>query len=269
MLDHLSVELADAQPDISFEAWRDWFDSKRDEDGQQTATTLSILLAAANECIAGIFLMGDDDIRLAKQTWTPGDTPAENQISLATRGNVILELGMFLGAQGPGGIFILTSSASNVSLPTDLAGITFTQWNQREWDENRPAAAVRRAVLKIKRNLDDRLASITAAKRTISDQGSNSVATGLAPSGPQSSRVGPSGFPDGWVVAARRGSLQQIAEGSLLEPGAVVVHATFGIGVVEEHGFTPSGDDVCSVKFSHGPPVKVTSARLFQSGIEW
>src|SRR5688500_286155 len=75
--------------------------------------TLGRLLGATSAYDFATLVLTDDDI--VERRGTMGVVP---------RDNVILELGLFLGALGRERVFILTNSSQPLTLPTDLLGVT-------------------------------------------------------------------------------------------------------------------------------------------------
>jgi len=92
-------------------------------------TTIGDLLAAVeNSDFAALVLTPDDSLV------TRGDS-----IPVA-RDNVIFELGLFMGALGPRRVFIILPRDQNLSLPSDLAGVTVLDYRHNRRDGNLRAA---------------------------------------------------------------------------------------------------------------------------------
>ena len=74
--------------------------------------------------------------------FSPDDTvKIRGEEETAVRDNVILELGLFMGAIGQRNCFIVTPSAGErIHLPTDLTGMTVLTYNAKRKDGNLQAA---------------------------------------------------------------------------------------------------------------------------------
>ena len=86
------------------------------------------------------FILSPDDLRKSR-----GET------SSVPRDNVIFELGLFVGSLGRDRVFLLVPGDKDISLPTDLAGITYLEYYPRA--DNNVRASVRTAATRIKRNM--------------------------------------------------------------------------------------------------------------------
>ena len=92
-------------------------------------TTIGDLLAAVEDSdFAALVLTPDDSLV------TRGDNIA------VARDNVIFELGLFMGALGPRRVFIICPRDQNLSLPSDLAGVTVLDYRHNRRDGNLRAA---------------------------------------------------------------------------------------------------------------------------------
>ncbi len=77
-------------------------------------TTLHSLMKTVRHHDYAVFVFAPDDVVLLR-----------NEVQLATRDNVMFELGMFISALGPERCFFLVpSNIGDFRIPTDLAGIT-------------------------------------------------------------------------------------------------------------------------------------------------
>lgn len=77
------------------------------------------LIAATQEFDFAVFVAGDDDV-LTKR----GDALS------VPRDNVILEIGLFIGALGKQRVFVVSASSKVISLPSDLAGLNIGKYNE-------------------------------------------------------------------------------------------------------------------------------------------
>jgi hypothetical protein len=82
--------------------------------------TLEALVAAVYEYDFAALILTPDDL-----TTTRGTTAG------APRDNVLFEAGLFMGALGRRRTFLIAPREPDLHLPTDLAGITIAQFNQR------------------------------------------------------------------------------------------------------------------------------------------
>lgn len=121
------------------------------EPSSYTMPSLIDMLSVSNY---GIFVFSiDDTIRI------------RGKEEGAVRDNVILELGLFIGAIGQQNCFIIIpNSKESIHLPTDLAGITLLKYNAKRKDGNLKAA-LGPSVNKIRNVLN----SNTITKRAISE----------------------------------------------------------------------------------------------------
>lgn len=95
--------------------WRNGFDLSQN--------TLDSLLQKANESDFALFIFSPDDIALIRQQ--------EKQI---VRDNVLFELGLFIGAIGKDRCFILKPRNENLHFPSDLAGLTYADYEANRSD---------------------------------------------------------------------------------------------------------------------------------------
>lgn len=92
--------------------------------------TLESLASALGESDFGIFVAAPDDL-----------VKSRGRNSFRARDNVIFELGMFVGRLGIDRVFIVVPIApSNVTLPSDLLGLTVAQYNPVRTDNDLTAA---------------------------------------------------------------------------------------------------------------------------------
>jgi predicted nucleotide-binding protein len=85
---------------------------------------------------------------------TPDDTVSSRGDSRAVvRDNVIFELGLFIGALGLERTYIVADRTHDLQLPSDLHGLTWLPYKQRE--DNNQRAAVNEAVLGITERIRD------------------------------------------------------------------------------------------------------------------
>lgn len=101
--------------------WRNGFDLSQ--------ITLDALIQKANESDFSLFVFSPDDIALIRQQ--------EKQI---VRDNVLFELGLFIGAIGKERCFILKPRGEELHLPTDLAGLTYADYEANRTDGDLPSA---------------------------------------------------------------------------------------------------------------------------------
>ncbi|MBN1838732.1 MAG: nucleotide-binding protein [Campylobacterales bacterium] len=95
--------------------WRNGFDLSQN--------TLDSLLKKANESDFALFIFSPDDIALIRQQ--------EKQI---VRDNVLFELGLFIGAIGKDRCFILKPRNEDLHFPSDLAGLTYADYEANRND---------------------------------------------------------------------------------------------------------------------------------------
>lgn len=81
--------------------------------------TLESLLALTENFDYGIFVMTADDKAKIRETRQS-----------ITRDNIILEIGLFLGALGRSNCFLLVSDVKDLHLPTDLEGLTYIPFKE-------------------------------------------------------------------------------------------------------------------------------------------
>lgn len=91
--------------------------------------TLETLAEAVNRFDFAILVLTPDDLTLSRE-----------QVTQSPRDNVLLELGMFIGAIGRRRSFIVHDRTKDLKLPTDLAGITAATFAPH--DDNNLIAAV-------------------------------------------------------------------------------------------------------------------------------
>lgn len=96
-----------------------------------TSDVLSDLLSLLENTDYGIFVFSADDV-----------TNIRNNITSTVRDNVVLELGLFMGALGRMNCFILCPNfqSNKLHLPTDLTGVTTLKYNPNRKDGNIVAA---------------------------------------------------------------------------------------------------------------------------------
>jgi hypothetical protein len=85
--------------------------------------TLETLLRAAREYDFAIFVLGPDD--QIQYRGEAGTTP---------RGNVLFELGLFMGALGGDRVFGLFSDQKDLQIPSDFAGVTIAMYESKGLD---------------------------------------------------------------------------------------------------------------------------------------
>ena len=101
-----------------------------DTDFFLTHSTLSSLIRAAETYDFAVFVLTPDDV-----------TYIRDRQSKTARGNVIFELGMFLGTLNAGRTFFVVPRATETTeLPSDLLGITPASYDQGHFNKNATAA---------------------------------------------------------------------------------------------------------------------------------
>jgi predicted nucleotide-binding protein len=81
------------------------------------------------------------DFDFAAFVFTPDDSlTMRGSEHMAVRDNVILELGIFLGALGKERVFIIYPRDQKLRLPSDLAGVTCLTYRSNRIDQNMQAA---------------------------------------------------------------------------------------------------------------------------------
>ena len=134
----MSVQLADllnADAMIRADHWSDVF--------PLGSTTIETLEEAASQYDYAVFLASGDDALTRR-----------GEIMVIARDNVILEFGLFAGALGRERSLLIVPEGHQVTLPSDLRGVTVEQWRAR--DDFDPRA--------IMRPVADRLLRIHMAK---------------------------------------------------------------------------------------------------------
>ncbi len=97
---------------------------------QPSSYTIPDLIKQLEKSDYGIFIFSPDDELIIR-----------NKEEKAIRDNVILELGLFMGALGPKNCFIIMpKSTEAIHLPTDLTGMTLLKFNSNRSDDNIKAA---------------------------------------------------------------------------------------------------------------------------------
>lgn len=97
---------------------------------QLSSNTLSALIEALRNSDFGVFVFSPDDL-----------TVMRNASSSTVRDNVLFELGLFIGRLGQDRcFFLIPDSASDLRLPSDLAGITPGHYESNRSDGNWMAA---------------------------------------------------------------------------------------------------------------------------------
>ena len=102
------------------------------------ASTLDNLVSAARGFSFAAFLLTADDTVMVRGESHP-----------TARDNLFFEAGLFLGALGPGRVFLLAPDGIDLKLPSDLAGVTIGTWRAR--DDKDLKAALSPAALQIRK----------------------------------------------------------------------------------------------------------------------
>jgi Predicted nucleotide-binding protein containing TIR-like domain len=200
-------------------SWRDVFD------GAGTgATTIEVLVRAASEYDFGVFLLSPQDVTILR----------DRQVR-TSRGNVVLEFGLFLGALGRDRTFGFVPDTFGTDVPTDLAGVTFYTWSTADEVDNASSAV---------RGDGDRLRA-RVVELGARSRDTRAIDSTIAPARPVMALPG-----DGWTEAAREGRLSPVQPDDLY-PGDHLVHRRFGIGIVQEIYPAENGFDV-KMKFGDG-----------------
>jgi hypothetical protein len=118
---------------------------------EPSGETLGRLLAAAAEYDFATLVFSPDDIveRRGQTAWAPRD-------------NVVLELGLFLGSLGRDRVFMICRQDHELTLPSDLLGVTVIRYQTRDRPNLR--AQINPAALRIR----ERMAT-AGARRTLSN----------------------------------------------------------------------------------------------------
>jgi predicted nucleotide-binding protein len=96
-----------------------------------------------------------DRFDFAVLIFTPDDLVLSRDVSvLAPRDNIMFELGLFMGRLGRSRTFVVMRGDRDLKLPTDLSGVTVTQFDGNRSDGNL-IAAVGPACLLIRRSIKD------------------------------------------------------------------------------------------------------------------
>jgi len=112
---------------------------------QPSQFALESLVVGVNKFDFAIFVFAADDVAVIR-----------NKTHNVARDNVVFELGLFIGALGREQCFILTPRGeTNLHLPSDLAGLTPIEFDDKRTDGNM-VAAVGPATTKIKRAMESR-----------------------------------------------------------------------------------------------------------------
>lgn len=184
-------------------SWRDVFD-----EAGASKTTIEVLAHAAAHYDFGIFLLSPEDVTILR-----------NREVTTSRGNVVLEFGIFLGALGRERTFAFVPDTLGTELPTDLAGVDLFKWTTADEEVN-PSSAVR--------------GDAEALRAVLTRRGAKSLSTPRVDGAPaEVARVIAPAPGDGWAEAAREDRLLP-AQGENLYGGDHVVHRRFGAGVVRE-----------------------------------
>ena len=119
-----------------------------------SSVTINTLINKTKEADYAVFVFHADDKTLIRE-----------QAYSSVRDNVVLELGMFIGALGLEKCFIIVpkSSEATFRLPTDLAGVTATFYDDQELDFT---DAVTGSCAKIKQSIKKLEAKKTEIKTT-------------------------------------------------------------------------------------------------------
>lgn len=120
--------------EIEVTIWRNGFDLSQ--------ITIESLILKANTTDFALFVFSPDDITLIRQQ--------EKQV---VRDNVLFELGLFIGAIGKERCFILKPRGEELHLPSDLAGLTYADYEANRSD-NDLASAVNAACTKMKQSIN-------------------------------------------------------------------------------------------------------------------
>jgi predicted nucleotide-binding protein len=224
------------QPPASVVArtWRDVFD----ETGHGKST-IDVLTEAASAYDFGVFLLSPEDV-----------TSLRDRQVTTSRGNVVLEFGLFLGALGRTRTVAFVPDTYGTELPTDLAGVTMYTWVASDAEAN-PKSAVRTDG----DSLRERIMAIGVKRPSAPPPpAAAGPAVELSLGLPRHEQ------PDGWRQAAAAALLQPLVLADVL-PGDFVVHASYGIGSVLERG--PGDDDAyVSVKFAPTTPAVLRLSQL-------
>jgi len=106
------------------------------------STTIDDLLSKAKEVDFAVFIFSPDDI-----------TNIREQEHLNVRDNVVFELGLFIGALGKSRCYIVKPRGVALHIPTDLLGITSTDYDENRSDRDLTSALNRSCSL-IKKEMD-------------------------------------------------------------------------------------------------------------------
>lgn len=212
-------------------SWRDVFD-----EAGAGRTTIEVLAEAATYYDFGIFLLSPEDVTILR-----------NREVTTSRGNVVLEFGLFLGALGRDRTFGFVPDTFATELPTDLAGVTLFKWTTADEQAN-SSSAVR--------------GGAESLRPMLTARGAKPVSTAhqdIPPAVTSQRDVPPLG--DGWAEAAREDRLL-IVQVSDLYGGDHVIHRRFGAGIVRET-YPAKQEFYVKVQFQSGiADVPVTQLRL-------
>jgi len=104
-----------------------------------SSTLIEVLERAAAEADFAVIIVTEDDILVSRGTE-----------SRAPRGNVLFELGLFIGAIGRRRTFLLYGSTGDLQLPSDLGGVVFSQFDTKA----DPSYSLMRSCAFIRRQLE-------------------------------------------------------------------------------------------------------------------
>lgn len=204
----------------------------------------------------GVVILSADD-EIAKR----------GQATDAPRDNVLIELGMLIGALSRERSFIVVPSTPDLRLPTDLLGITPARYDAKRAESDATGAlsvaggqileAIKRlGPLNNQAETNDencqRTNTPTSKMTSGSSQIGSTVPRSLNSRGPSDMNHHSADGDNGWLVFARRGWLQEATDTDIRE-GSQLVHLRYGLGEIV--GFSPEGD-------SHR-----TATLLFASGL--
>lgn len=203
-------------------------------------TTIEALTSAVRAYDFGAFILAKDDIIVMKG----------REIGTA-RANVVFEAGLFIGRLGREHVFLFGPDNFEADSLSDIGGVALKRWNTNDASPNSAisaaATACRDEIVKIWNNEGSR-------RRIMSSQP-------LRPSQSTESLLSKTNI-DIWMDAARSDALVK-ANSRRLDIGTVVVHRSFGIGVVAETGPTGDAGRHVTVEFSSGQWSDVLVDRLY------
>ncbi len=207
------TELLGAKGDLTIHPWRASF--------ELTDDSLSSLVNELERADFGVFVFHpDDEVLVRGKTLT------------ATRDNVVLEYGMFLGGLGRNRAIGLLPRIKDQQVPSDVAGIKFASYPfDPTIDFNTNADVLNPAVSAIRRHIK----KVTAAAAPPSET------TSVAAKPDERHTPTPSPIEDGWQFMLRHDLLRPLDEADTIRLGLTVVHPLLGAGRVV--GFDPPGTE--------------------------